>query len=35
MGVWELTAIVLVKSLWWIIPTLGSIIAMVITERED
>lgn len=35
MGVWELTAIVLVKSLWWIIPTLGSIIAMVITEREE
>lgn len=35
MGVWELTSIVLIKSLWWILPTLGGIIAMVITERED
>jgi len=33
MGVWEMTAIIVYKSLWWIIPTIGSIIAMAITER--
>lgn len=33
MGVWEMTAIIVYKSLWWIIPTIGSIIVMAITER--
>lgn len=33
MGVWEMTAIIVGKSLWWILPTIGGIIAMAITER--
>lgn len=35
MSVWELTTIIVIKSLWWMIPTLGSIIAMAITERGE
>lgn len=33
MGVWEMTVIIVYKSLWWILPTIGWIIAMAITER--
>ena len=33
MGVWEMTAIIVGKSLWWILPTIGWIITMAITER--
>lgn len=33
MGVWELTAIIVYKSLWWILPTIGGIIAMAVAER--
>jgi len=33
MGVWEMTAIIVYKSLWWILPTIGGVIAMAITER--
>lgn len=33
MGVWEMTAIIVYKSLWWILPTIGWIIAMAVTER--
>ena len=33
MTMWEMTAIIVWKSLWWIIPCIGWIAAMVITER--
>lgn len=35
MGIWAMTAVIIYKSLWWILPTLGGIAAMAITERED
>ena len=35
MGVWEMTAIIVWKSLWWILPAIGYVIALAITERED
>lgn len=34
MGVWEITTIIVIKSLWWILPTLGGIVAMAITDKE-
>lgn len=34
MGVWEMTVVIVYKSLWWIIPTLGGIVAMAITDKE-
>ena len=34
MSVWGMTAIIVYKSLWWILPTLGGIIAMAITDKE-
>ena len=35
MGVWEMNAVIVYKSLWWILPALGSIVAMAITDKED
>ena len=36
MTIWEMTAIILIKSLWWIIPIFGAIIIMAIMEwKED
>lgn len=37
MGVYELTAIVVFKSLWWIIPMIVGITVAVVVEymRED
>lgn len=32
---WEITRVVFIKSLWWIIPTIGWILAMAISERND
>ena len=29
-----LTAAIIYKSLWWIVPTIGTVIAMAITDRE-
>lgn len=34
MGIWEMTAVIIYKSLWWILPTIGGIIAMAITDKE-
>ena len=34
MSIWSLTAIIVYKSLWWIIPGAAGIIAMAITDRE-
>lgn len=34
MGIWEMTAVIIYKSLWWILPTLGGIIAMAITDKD-
>ena len=34
MTMWEMTAIIVWKSLWWIIPGIAWIAAMVITERN-
>lgn len=34
MGVWEMTAVIVYKSLWWILPTLGGIIAIAIIDKE-
>lgn len=33
MSMWDMTAIIVYKSLWWILPTLGGIVAMAIIER--
>lgn len=33
MGVWEMTAVIVYKSLWWILPAIGWIITMAITDR--
>lgn len=33
MSIWDMTAIIVYKSLWWILPTLGGIVAMAIIER--
>lgn len=33
MSIWDMTAIIVYKSLWWILPSLGYIVAMAITER--
>ena len=33
MSIWDMTAIIVYKSLWWILPALGGIVAMAITER--
>lgn len=35
MGAYEITAMVVFKSLWWILPLLGVIEAIVITEYYD
>ena len=35
MSAYELTAIVVFKSLWWILPLLGVIEAIIITEYLD
>lgn len=35
MGAYEITAMVVFKSLWWIVPLLGVIEAIVITEYYD
>ena len=34
MGIWAMTAVIVYKSLWWIIPVTGGIIAMAITDKE-
>ena len=31
---WTMTGVVLIKSLWWIIPMLGGIITMAIMEER-
>ena len=33
MSIWDMTAIIVYKSLWWILPFLGYIVAMAITDR--
>ena len=33
MSIWDMTAIIVYKSLWWILPSLWYIVAMAITER--
>lgn len=33
MSIWDMTAIIVYKSLWWILPTLGGIVAIAIIER--
>lgn len=33
MSIWDMTAIIVYKSLWWILPSLGCIVAMAITDR--
>lgn len=35
MGVWEMTAVIVYKSLWWILPALGTVIAIAITDKEE
>lgn len=35
MGVYELTAIVVFKSLWWIIPCIVGLTAAVVSEHID
>ena len=35
MGVCEVTAIIVFKSLWWILPLLGAIEAIAIIEYFD
>ena len=34
MSIWAMTAIIVYKSLWWIIPGVGYIIAIAITDKE-
>lgn len=34
MGIWAMTGVIVYKSLWWILPTLGGIIAMAITDER-
>lgn len=34
MSVWGMTAIIVYKSLWWILPALGAIIAIAIVDKE-
>lgn len=34
MGVYELTAIVVFKSLWWIIPTIVTLTVAIVTESR-
>lgn len=33
MSMWDMTAIIVYKSLWWILPSLGYIVAIAIIER--
>jgi hypothetical protein len=33
MSIWDMTAIIVYKSLWWILPSLGYIVAIAIIER--
>ena len=33
MGIWAMTAVIVYKSLWWIIPVTGGIIAMAIDKE--
>ena len=34
MGIWAMTGVIVYKSLWWIIPGVGYIIAIAITDKE-
>lgn len=34
MGVWEMTAVIVYKSLWWMLPTLGAVIVIAIIDKE-
>lgn len=34
MGVWEMTAIIILKSLWWIIPSAGGVAWMAYEGRK-
>ena len=34
MTVWELTAIIVWKSLWWILPCIGGVAVMAYMERD-
>lgn len=34
MSIWAMTAIIVYKSLWWIIPVAGGIVAMAITDER-
>lgn len=35
VGLYEMTAIIVFKSLWWILPTLGMLEAAIIIEYFD
>lgn len=35
MEIMAITKVIFIKSLWWIIPTIGWILAMAISERND
>lgn len=34
MGIWEMTAVIILKSLWWIIPCAGYVAWVAIEERR-
>lgn len=35
MDIWSMTAVIVYKSLWWIIPSIGYVAVILITEREE
>lgn len=35
MTIWEMTTIILIKSLWWIIPMVGGIVGSAIMEWKE